>query len=222
MSTLCRAGWEWQKYAGAEKSESPFFCPIHLSAILPLFGGLVVRGLIGPQKIKVNQGKSSLIKVNQGILKHFFCGERDRPGRGAGRLAPHLPGQDVLGEAPNTARGTHALPIQIHRFCQTNASCRDGRADLSVVAEAGQRHGNQRLSWSDSTDHHSSDTFFCPIHLSAIHSKLILVHHWGLTRKTEFLHWKRFRLALPNTDCPVGLRQSGSKWVKPIWGKAKC
>jgi len=30
------------------------------------------NGLIGHQKIKVNQGGSSWIKVNQGILKHFY------------------------------------------------------------------------------------------------------------------------------------------------------
>jgi len=30
------------------------------------------NGLIDPQKIKVNQGGSSSIKVNQGILQHFF------------------------------------------------------------------------------------------------------------------------------------------------------
>ncbi len=52
-------------------TKNPFFCPTHLSAILPLVGGLVVRGLISRQKIKANQGKSSLIKVNQGILEHF-------------------------------------------------------------------------------------------------------------------------------------------------------
>jgi len=30
------------------------------------------EGLINHQKIKVNQGGSSSIKVNQGILKHFY------------------------------------------------------------------------------------------------------------------------------------------------------
>jgi len=30
------------------------------------------NGLIGHQKIKVNQGGSSSIKVDQGILKHFY------------------------------------------------------------------------------------------------------------------------------------------------------
>ena len=34
MSTLCRAKRDWQKYGGAEKSESSCFCPSHLSAFL--------------------------------------------------------------------------------------------------------------------------------------------------------------------------------------------
>jgi len=34
MSTLCRAGRKWQKNEGAEKSETPFFRPTYLSALL--------------------------------------------------------------------------------------------------------------------------------------------------------------------------------------------
>ena len=187
MSTLGRVEREWQKYGRAEISECLFFCPVHFSAILPWVRSGWIEAFISPQKIKVNQGKSSLIKVNQGILKHFFCGERDRPGRGAGRLAPHFPGQDVLGETPNTARGTHALPIPIRRFCQTNASCRVCRADLSASAEAGQRHGKQRLSWSDFPDQHSSDTFFCPIHFSAIDYGLFPTASLGVSNESPLM-----------------------------------
>ncbi len=63
------------------------FCrPIHPSAILPLVGKVVVRGLIGPQKIKVNQGKSRHFET-------FFLRDRDRPGRCAGPPAPHFRGK---------------------------------------------------------------------------------------------------------------------------------
>jgi hypothetical protein len=41
-----------------------------------------------------------------------MSGERDRPGRFAGRLAA-LPVKDVFGGTPNTARETHALPIHL-------------------------------------------------------------------------------------------------------------
>ncbi len=169
------------------------------------------QGLDCPQKIKVNQGKSNQIKVNQGILKHFFCGERDRPGRRAGRLAPHLPGQDVLGETPNTARGTHALPIPTHRSCQTNPNCRDGRAALSVAAQAGQGHGKQRFGRSDSPDNHSSDTFFCPVHLSAVHYRLIPTASLGIDAKGKLFGLDKA------SDCSlegVWPDQAWSKWVK--------
>ncbi len=171
----------------------------------------MTKGLIRPQKIKVNQGKSNQIKVNQGILKHFFCGERDRPGRCAGRLAPHFPGQDVLGGTPNTARGTHALPIPSHCFCRTKPNCRGGRADWSVAAEAGQWHGKQRLSWSDSPDNHSSDTFFCAIHLSAIRSRLIPTVSLGIDAKGRVFGLEMISACSLQDGWPG---QAQSKWVK--------
>ena len=75
-------------------------------------------------------------------MKHFLCTKQ----RGARPSRCTLPGKDVLGETPNTARGTLELPIPIDRFCQTNPNYRDGRADLSVAAEAGQRNCRSKMS----------------------------------------------------------------------------
>jgi hypothetical protein len=62
-----------------------------------------------------------LIKLSSSVadLTWISCnGERDRPGRGVGRLSPHSPvstigrpSKDVFGGTPNTARETPALPI---------------------------------------------------------------------------------------------------------------
>ncbi len=71
--------------------------------------------------------------------------ERDRLGRYAGRLAPHFPGQDVFGETPNTACGTHALPIPIRRFLP-NESKLPGQTPVKV-----SQSGSNRLLFGAAT-----------------------------------------------------------------------
>jgi hypothetical protein len=64
------------------------------------------EGLIGLQKIKVNQGKSSQIKVNQAILKHFYFQQNQTEPARAGNPLPAAHPLQASNGAKGVARPT--------------------------------------------------------------------------------------------------------------------
>jgi len=87
----------WNKEIAAKcrrrlKNGVPFLRPFAMFSGNP--GSGLVCALISPQKIKVNQGGSSLIKVNQGFFEHFYFLENQTyPVRARRSLTP--PGMDA-------------------------------------------------------------------------------------------------------------------------------
>jgi hypothetical protein len=78
------------------------------------------EGLICPKKIKLNQGKSSLIKVNQGILKHFYFTQKST------LLNPTF-------SAISLKLGSQTRQAQSRRACRAEAVLGD-QADLPTIA----------------------------------------------------------------------------------------